>query len=105
MAETFGERLQRALDARDTTQLALADRLEVAPARVSEWVKDKWLPEGSRIVQIVEALGIDAHWLLTGEGSMDRAGEAQLRLERVREAVTAPIETLSGRDLGKGRLR
>jgi transcriptional regulator with XRE-family HTH domain len=105
MEETFGRRLQLAIDARASTHVALAEQLEVAPTRVSEWVNGKWIPKGSQIIQIVEALRIDAHWLLTGEGSMDRQGEAQLRLEAVREALTAPIETLSGRDLGKGKIR
>lgn len=105
MADSFGARLKLAIRSRKTTQLALADELEVAPARVNEWIKNKWLPEGARILEIVNVLRIDAHWLLTGEGSMERSDEAKIRLGAVRQVMDAPLETLSGRDLGKGRIR
>lgn len=72
MEDTFGERLARAIAGRNMTQAQFADELGVPPPRVSEWITGKWLPKGETIVETVAILNIDGHWLLTGDGTMDR---------------------------------
>jgi transcriptional regulator with XRE-family HTH domain len=71
-----GERLAQALALRGMTYSQLADELGTYRSRVSAWVNAKEPPGGRYLVLLPEVLGINAHWLLTGEGSPEPDGEA-----------------------------
>lgn len=51
------------------TQGALAKRLGVAQSTISGWLGDEELdPRASVLAAVARELGINGHWLLTGEG-------------------------------------
>jgi transcriptional regulator with XRE-family HTH domain len=48
----------------------LARRVGAAGPTVIEWFTRGALPDGEKLARLPEALGVNGHWLLTGEGSM-----------------------------------
>lgn len=68
----FFERLRQVLEDRGMTQADLARELGVGVATVSEWFTRGRVPNGDVMLRLPHALGVDGHWLLTGEGSRDR---------------------------------
>jgi transcriptional regulator with XRE-family HTH domain len=95
---TFGERLARAVELSPLDQKTAAERLGVTEGQLSKWVHGKFPPQGRYMLQLPALLGIDGHWLLTGEGDPVPLppGEAAVRLQEIRAIVlreaTAPVE-------------
>jgi transcriptional regulator with XRE-family HTH domain len=83
--QQFLQRLREAMDARGWNQSDLARELGVRRATVSDWFARGRVPMGDAVMRMPKALGVDGHWLLTGEVS-DSASSAQHRraLEEVR---------------------
>lgn len=73
----FFERVRQCLDDRSMSQADLARELGVGVATVSEWFTRGRVPNGDVMLRLPHALGVNGHWLLTGEGPRDverRAG-------------------------------
>lgn len=83
----------------------------IGPGQLSRWKSGDATPLVTSIEPLVRALRVNAHWLLTGEGSMEPPGpnEATTRLQvigRVREGdyvgaisdLTAALNRSSGRE-------
>lgn len=65
---TFFERLREVLDDRHMSQAELARELGVGEATVSEWFTRGRVPQGDVFLRLPHVLGVNGHWLLTGEG-------------------------------------
>jgi transcriptional regulator with XRE-family HTH domain len=88
--------VRETLDAGET-QTALAKRLGVAQGTISGWLAEDGLdPRASVLEAVARVLGVNAHWLVTGEGeqrAMTVGAEAvfaagyQVGLQRAEEAV------------------
>jgi len=70
--EAFRRRIEEALQAAGITKAELARLLAKSPSAISEWWTKQAMPEGETILRLPEALGVSGHWLLTGEGPMER---------------------------------
>lgn len=73
----FLKRLTLAMERRGLTQNGLADRLSVDGERVyasavNNWLTKGTMPSGDLLMRLPTALDVDGHWLLTGEGEMER---------------------------------
>lgn len=66
----FLARVGEAMRRRGWSQQALAGALDVTQATVSGWFAKGSFP-GEVILRMPAALGVDGHWLLTGEGPME----------------------------------
>ena len=74
MAETLAERIRKAREAAGLTQAQLAQMVGSKSGRagtVSDWEAGR-LPNAETIAELPAVLGVDGHWLLTGEGPMRR---------------------------------
>lgn len=58
---------------------AFARAVEISPTTLASYLNSKKAskPSSDFLCTVVEKLGIDAHWLLTGEGEMDRKPSKQ----------------------------
>lgn len=66
----FVGRLQQAFEAsRFETRKALANELGVRPATAGAWFSGSW-PREQQMADLVRALGVSGHWLVTGDGEM-----------------------------------
>jgi len=79
MAETIGERLRRVRKDAGLSGPSLAKHLGVSAQTVSEWERDKYLPEVARLAVLAQLLHISVDYLLTGRkdlrfGGGDRGG-------------------------------
>jgi len=79
MAETIGERLRRVRKDAGLSGPSLAKHLGVSAQTVSEWERDKYLPEAARLAVLAQLLHISVDYLLTGRkdlrfGGGDRGG-------------------------------
>ena len=72
----FFERLRQVLDDRGMSQADLARELGVGVATVSEWFTRGRVPNGDVMLRLPLALGVNGHWLLTGDGPRDLDGTA-----------------------------
>ena len=90
--------VREALDAGDS-QKVLAKRLGVAQPTISGWLTEDTLdPRASVLEAVARVLGVNAHWLVTGEGERRAmtvgadavfAAGVQSGLQRAEEAVRA----------------
>ena len=77
------------------TKNELARRVQAAGPTVIEWFTKGALPDGEKLARLPEALGVNGHWLLTGDGPVLPPGsgvEATDRSFRLgAQAVTAKV--------------
>lgn len=93
--QTFGERLRAAREKRGLDQEQLGEKLgHKDGTQVSRWESDARAPRLHQVVALVEVLGIDGGWLLTGEGRPEprRPGEAEARLEAVELVLGGQVD-------------
>lgn len=109
---TFGERLAQAIEFSPYDQKTAAEKLGVSEGQLSKWVNDKFPPQGRYMLQLPSLLGVNGHWLLTGEGEPRSlpAGEAEERLGLIREIATGEataelVRMISAELLAKDRKR
>lgn len=96
--DQFTQRLIAAVAAAGLSWNGLADRLSEYGPRVYAGTTTPWrdgaIPSGEMMLRLPKALGVDGHWLLTGEGSMlpiDQ-GEAEQKIQQMREILEMPRE-------------
>ena len=92
MPSAFHKRLSQALAADSREQREIAAAIGTSQQQVSRW-KRKVNPSPEMISKFIEVLGIDGHWLLTGQGSMksgDRSDLAQ-RLDVVVDVASGHV--------------
>ena len=64
MEETFGKRLQKALNEKGWKQVDLANATGFSKARISQWVYNKYIPNAEGLNLIAETLGVSETWLM-----------------------------------------
>ena len=97
---TFAERLTIAMKRAGMNKTQLARALEARNATVTAWLKHGAIPTGDYLMQMPGVLGVDGHWLLTGEyrGDFPQEGERTLRpvggyeLESLRGLLVSALE-------------
>jgi transcriptional regulator with XRE-family HTH domain len=72
----FFERVRQVMDARAMSQADLARDLGVGVATVSEWFTRGRVPNGDVMLRLPGVLGVNGHWLLTGDGPRELEPEA-----------------------------
>ena len=89
---TFHSRLAMALAADPREQREIAQAIDSSPQQVSRWKRDV-SPSPEVIAKFVGVLGIDGHWLLTGEGSMRAGAKTTLarRIEVIGDIATGQV--------------
>ena len=82
MKDTFGKRLQIALDRKNIKQVELAERLECSKSRVSQWINNKHIPNSQILHRVAEELKVSEVWLLgeSDEMTYDRE-ELEMKYE------------------------
>jgi transcriptional regulator with XRE-family HTH domain len=53
------------------TQKGLSEKIKIPDMTISNLIKDKKEPGALRLAKIAEALEVDLHWLITGQGFDD----------------------------------
>lgn len=66
--EAFFDRFLRICEARGIGPWRLAQLLGASPATTHSWFRRRSLPGGRHMIRLPEILGVNGHWLLTGEG-------------------------------------
>lgn len=75
--EEFAKRLIEIQKANDLTQKGMAEQIGLnKPHTLKSYLDGKTLPNAETISLLVQKFDVDAHWLLTGEGSMDGGQKA-----------------------------
>lgn len=85
---TFGERLHKCIEDRNTSQAAVARAAGISDASVSEWAGDKVQTKNVKAEPLLKAaafLDVSPMWLLTGRGQ--RAAMAPVVLEAAEQAA------------------
>ncbi len=70
MKNTIGERLREARENKEMDQATLADKAGVVARTLQRWEKGEQVPDGVSITRLAKATGVQASWLLTGDGDM-----------------------------------
>ena len=81
MAETMGQRIRSAREAKGWTQDDLAAAMKTSRSLVSDWERDATDPRGSTRIKLSDALDVSPEWIRTGVGPRTIPGF----LEAVRE--------------------
>lgn len=90
---TFERRLEWAIENAPESREELAAKLGTASTRFPEWTHRRRRPSLKYMLQFPGVLGVDGHWLLTGEGSpepKENIGWKLSEIERVIEARPLP---------------
>lgn len=64
------KRLDKAIRSSGLSRNRVAQLVEVGSGTISEWFTKGSVPSGDILSRFTEKLGINGHWLLTGEGTM-----------------------------------
>jgi transcriptional regulator with XRE-family HTH domain len=91
-AQAFCTRLREAMQGRGLTQTQLARHLDVRDATVSDWFNRGTMPSGSVMLRLPEVLGVDGHWLLTGNPSPGNGPGVRGLSEEERAQVSTLLE-------------
>jgi transcriptional regulator with XRE-family HTH domain len=76
---TLQDRIRQALEVAGIKPIELAKRARVSRATVSLWVNGPTQKlEGENLTRAAAALGVDAHWLATGDGNI-KSGVSESR--------------------------
>lgn len=89
------ERLRSSIRAAGISDREFGARVDASPSSVSSWFTLGRLPDAETLMRIPGALGLNGHWLLTGEGPryLIRVDEeAEALVQRGREEVLAELE-------------
>jgi repressor LexA len=70
MKTTIGERLRSARENKELDQTSLAGKAGIVTRTLQRWEKGEQVPDGIAITRLARATGVQASWLLTGEGEM-----------------------------------
>jgi repressor LexA len=70
MKSTIGERLREARENKSLDQATLAAKIGIVTRTLQRWEKGEQVPDGLHITKLAKATGVQASWLLTGEGEM-----------------------------------
>ncbi len=70
MKNTIGERLREARENKEMDQATLAGKAGVVTRTLQRWEKGEQVPDGVAITRLAKATGVQASWLLTGEGDI-----------------------------------
>src|SRR5262245_50976102 len=70
MKSTIGERVRRSRDIKELDQATLAEKIGVVTRTLQRWEKGDQIPDGGSMTKIAPTAGVQASWLLTGEGEM-----------------------------------
>ncbi len=70
MKTTIGERLRSARENKELDQASLAGKAGIVTRTLQRWEKGEQVPDGIAITRLARATGVQASWLLTGEGEM-----------------------------------
>ena len=70
MRTTIGERLRSARENKELDQASLAGKAGIVTRTLQRWEKGEQVPDGIAITRLARATGVQASWLLTGEGEM-----------------------------------
>lgn len=84
---SLGSRIRYARELRGLDQTQLSERLGLpgGNSMISRWENNHNSPQAAHLMQLVEILRIDGHWLLTGEGDATvRLPDARVQLAQIR---------------------
>jgi repressor LexA len=70
MKNSIGERLREARENKQLDQATLADKAGIVTRTLQRWEKGEQVPDGVAITRLAKATGVQASWLLTGEGDI-----------------------------------
>ena len=82
---TFAARVLDCIEARKTSQAALARAAKVSPASISDWARAVTQPENLKAEPLLRAaafLEVNAMWLLTGKGQRAPQAPTVLTVEQ-----------------------
>ena len=82
--ETINDRMQEIVDVYfDGNKAAFAKKIGIAPTSITNYLGKQRAskPSADLLEKIVNSLDIDAMWLLTGKGKMDRTSIDEQRIE------------------------
>jgi len=83
MNDDFAERLRQVIKATGLEQKDFAAVAELSGQTVTGYLLNGRLPNQRTLAAWVKAFGIDAHWLLTGEGAMFQSKADHLTIRRL----------------------
>lgn len=92
---SFSDRLAQARVALKISQRDLAKKLEATQGTYSSWELGKTSPK-AHILEALCALGVDGHWLLTGEGQPLRGTKSLSQLKNVDETTIGQFRIREG---------
>jgi transcriptional regulator with XRE-family HTH domain len=95
----FSERLRYRREELGLSRLDFAKKLGLTnPSQISRYESGKSIPGGQILIKIAEILGIDLHWLLTGQPSPSTVEVAEILTPIVSGYLMQLSEEISGLD-------
>ncbi len=88
--DRFWVRLHKAIADARLSHAELARQTGLAKGTISAWKRNQGLPKGAALLQLPAILGVNGHWLLTGEGAQEPPN-GQPMLARAIEASGARV--------------
>lgn len=79
ISETLGDRLRRAMKAKDASNGDLAEWVGVHPGTVSQWLSDRFPPSDDKLQAIARLLDVSAPWLRYGDNGAPTISEPKTR--------------------------
>lgn len=91
---SVSERLDQAITGRGLSGRQAADVCGVPARTIQNWIKGDRTPNAADLGKVCAHLGVNGHWLLTGDGAMYTDGGAQYGPASSADCVGAQIEQM-----------
>lgn len=96
-SEKFSDRIAEVIRHSRKKKSEFAKIIGVSPSNISDWLGERYQPNGVVLIRIAETFSINLNWLMTGEGSMlasgvEKAGDGQSDDKKQKPAVELPDE-------------
>lgn len=99
MADTFKDRLRRALDVRGISAAELSRRSNISKPQISEYLKGRYEAKQTALHAIAVALDVSEAWLMGYDVPMERPAEVKSTDEQIAFALWGDDPTITAQDI------
>ena len=91
MIETIADRIKKRMDELGIKQVHLINKKVASKGTISLWLSGGATPSGDRLFKLAKELGVDANWILGGDGDINSRIDSNVDINPIATVGYAPL--------------